>query len=265
MGLAIDTVLGAGVAGSTFGAVTVAQGDSLTVRQFPAGASATLDFIGTQGTAATPVRITSPMLHDQVRGITFTPNGNPAGYVLPRDTGQPPVAGDTLAVGATVPASDTAAVALGIYYSNLPGANARLHSWGDISGIIRNIKPLEVDVPAAAAAGSWQQVGITTTENLLKAGTDYAVLGYVLSANATVVGVVGSDTSNLKVCGPGQASSIDLSAYFVEISERMGTPHIPVINADNANNTSVVIAQGVVGVANTVQLVLAELSQTVTP
>lgn len=261
MGLAIDTVLGNVTNSAALTPVTLAVGDSGTVRSFPTGSNTTLEFIAYQSTVAGALRITSPMLHDNVRGISYEPSESPASFLMPQDTGQPLVSQDTLLIQASNAAAGVTNVGLGIYYQNLSGQAARLHSWGDISGLIKNIRPLEVSVTSNATPGQWEDTVITATEDLLHANQDYAVLGYTTSAALTVIGIKGQETGNLRVCGPGATSTLDITDYFVTMSQRMGTPHIPVFNSANKNNTYVSVASDTASQAANVQLILAELTQ----
>jgi hypothetical protein len=258
---AIDTVVGTATNPSTtFTAVAFNTGDSGVVRNFAQTDTAVLERVTRVGTTSGSVRIISPLLHDNVRGLTFTSPETPLVYALPQARGQQLRAQDTITVQVTGGTAETDLVALSIYYSNLPGATARLHSWADIQPLIAYIKPLEVDVTNSATKGAWTDTVITTTENLLKANTDYAVLGYLTDTVQAMVGVKGSETGNLRVCGPGTTSSDDTSNFFVEWSNREGTPHIPVINAANAGSTYVSTCDTAASSTPKVQLILAQLS-----
>jgi hypothetical protein len=93
------------------------------------------------------------------------------------------------------------------------------------------------------------------------------VLGYQCSAAIDVVGFKGSATGNLRVCGPGASSTLDITEYFVAMSELNNTPYIPVFNSDDRTACYVsafnhaAVAAGV----DHVYLILAELITTVTP
>ena len=265
MGIAIETIAG-GIVGAqaALTAVTMANGDSNRVRSFPTTARAVLEQIMYQATTRGSLQVSSPMFHDPVRGIRLTPGQSPAQFLLPRETGQPLVTGDTLTIELSgCLAAETDVVALSIYYQDLPGTAARLHSWGDIAAIVKSIKPVEVDVAAPAAANAWSDTLINATEDLLHAHTDYAVLGYILDVAGCAVGIRGQDTGNLRICGPAVVTEIDTSDYFVRMSDLFQTPHIPVINADNKGSTFVSVIQGTALAAQKVQLILAELSQPV--
>lgn len=262
---AMDTILvdvhNAGGAAIGFTAATAATGDSLVVRNYPLTSYARLEAVSVQSSGTRAARVTSPMLHDNVTGMTWYFSEEPAAILLPRDTGQPLVSGDTLAAYLDAAATSDSVATLHVYYDSLPGASARLHSWGDISGIIKSIKALEVDITTNATIGQWSDTVITTTENQLHAKTDYAVLGYVASVAVVAVGIKGQETGNLRVCGPGQTATIDTTEYFITMSNRHGTPHIPVINADNRGSVYVSAAANTTAVASKITLILAELSQ----
>lgn len=260
----IDTVLASVSAVSVVTAATVATGDSATVRSFAPPATARLLDVITAATGAGDgiVRITSPYLHDTTRGITLTSKAlNPIAN-LPRAVSQPLSSQDTLALSAQSPASTSSVqlFALLNYYSDLGASDARLHSLGDFSGSVVDIKPVEVDCTANATPGQWTDAVITTTENLLKANTDYAVLGFVTDVNVGVVAIKGQDTGSLRIGSSGAQQSFYTRECFVTLAEQTGLPLIPVINAANANNTYVSVADAAASTAVKVQVILAELA-----
>jgi hypothetical protein len=258
---AIDTVVGhAANPSTTFTGVTFNSGDSGAVRSFNPTDSCWLERITRSGTTSGAARVLSPLLHDNVRGITFTSPESPAVHLMPRGHGQRVYPQDTLTVQVTGGTGETDLVALSLYYTNLPGATARLHNWADINPLIAFIKPIEVDVTNSATIGIWTDTLINTTEALLKANTDYAILGYVTDTVQCMVGVKGSETGNLRVCGPGTTASDDTSDYFVAWSDREGTPHIPVVNAANIGAIYVSTCDTVASSTPKIQLVAAQLS-----
>lgn len=266
---AIDTVAffaTAGAASAFPTALAAAPGDSLSIRNFPAGQTAALTSIMYDAGGSERFRIASANMHDNETGITFEPAETPAQFLLPQDASVAMYAGDTPSLYGGIAAAGTIAGALQVYYSQLPGIAARLHSWGDIAGNVRYYKSVEVDL-AAVAVGAWTDTLITTTEDQLHAGKDYAVLGYQCSEALTVVGVKGSATGNLRVCGPGASSTLDITEYFVYMSESQKMPYIPVFNSDdrNAFYVSAFNHAAVAGAAAHVYLILAELINTVTP
>lgn len=266
---AIDTVAffsTQGAASAFPTALGAAPGDSLSIRNFPAGASATLESLIYSAGGGERVRVVSPNLHDNQTGLTFEPAEVPAAFLIPGPLSVNLQANDTLTVQGGIAAAGTIAGALGIYYSQLPGISARLHMWGDISGNIRYVKSVEVD-SGAIAVGAWTDTLITVTENQLHANKDYAVLGYQCSAAIDVVGVKGSATGNLRVCGPGASSTLDITEYFIYMSEENNIPYIPVFNSDDRFAFYVSAFNHVAVGAGTdhVYLILAELINPVVP
>lgn len=257
----IDTVLAEVTNSAALTPVTVANGDSLTVRSFAPPAQAFLDDVVIKGGQATTARLLSPYLHDTTRGITFTTAQAPSTRLVPRYTSQPLASQDNMVLQGNSGAANSSLFALINYYTDLGASDARLYMPGDVTGLITEVKPVEVDCAASATIGQWTDTLITTTENLLKANTDYAVLGYVVDVACGVVGLKGQDTGSLRICGPGSVLTYDTAEYFLQKSLDTGRPYVPVINAANANNTSVSVADNAASTAVKVQLILGELSR----
>ena len=256
----MDTILAQVTNSAAVIAATVAAGDTLTVRNFQAPSEGLLEGITVKGGQATTVRILSPYFHDTTRGITYITAQAPTERTIPRQAPQRLVAQDVLQLQGNSGAANSSIFALHNYYTDLGASGARLHSWGDIAGLIAEIKPVEVDCTASATIGAWSDTAVTATENLLKANTDYAVLGYMLDVAVGVIAIKGQDTGNLRCGAPGSVLTDTSSEYFIRQTEETGRPHIPVINAANVNNTVVSVADNAASTAVRVQLILAELS-----
>lgn len=262
MGLALDTVLGEVTDSPSLAEITVANGNSTTVRAFNSPGSARLESIFLKGTGSPKVQIKSPLLHDDVRGIEYASSRSPAAFLMPPSVGQLLRSQDTLTVSATSGASGSTALAYTTYYSDYAGVNANLHDWGDISGMIEDVKPVYVSLTASATIGQYNDRKITTSEDLLKANRWYALLGYVVDTACLAVSFSGPDTGNLRVSGPGQTDTSDQTQYFISQSNHHGTPHIPVFNSANKDTTYVSVADNVASTAVGVYLTLALLSPT---
>ena len=263
---AIDTLLfdvhNTATSAASLTAATVSNsGDSTQVRVFPGTAYGDIFAAILQGTSPPRIlQVRSPLMHDNTRGLEWETNEAPAQFLFPPQAAQQVQPGDTLTVSMDAAASSDTIAALSMYYSSLPGVSARLASWGDIAGSVKSIKPVEVDVTSSATIGAWVDTLITTTENLLHANSDYAVLGFEASAALGVVGVKGQETGNLRICCPGSATTQDITNYFVLLSDRHQRPMIPVFNGFNAPAYYVSCAANTASVASKVQLILAELS-----
>lgn len=255
----VDTVLTKVTNSTALVGVTVAAGDSLTVRSFQSPAQAFLDDIFIKGGQDVIARLTSPNLHDTTRGITVTTAQAPSERTLPRQISQMLTSQDNLVLQANSGGANSSVVALQNYYQGAEASNARLASLGDIQGNVKCLKPLEVDCTASATIGAWADTLITATENLLAANKDYAVLGYIVDVACAAVAVKGQDTGNLRIGAPGSVLSFVTSEYFIDKANDTGRPYIPIINAANASNTSVSVADNAASTAVIVQLILAEL------
>lgn len=262
MGLAFDSILVAATNPGAGGAVgtTASSGDPLSVRNFNPPDTAYLENIIRMGTAAGFVQVQSPLLHDNVFGIRVTPAESPSVFSLPAELTQGLQAQDTFIVTISGGGAELDIAVLQLYYTNLPGVAARLHSRGDIAGNVKYVKPIRVAVTSSATVGAWVDTVITTTENLLHANKDYAVLGVMTNAALGAIGIKGIDTGNLRCVSPGSTQEFPTSDYFAVMSDRTGRPHIPVFNAANANGTFVSVCAATASVAATVELICVELN-----
>jgi hypothetical protein len=260
---AIDTVF-ASVANpsGTFTAAVAAPGDSLSVRSFNFGSDyAYLEQILRRGATKGQARVRSPRLHDSSTGVIVDSAEVVHSLGLPQQAFQPLYPSDTLIAEVTGGAAETDGVGLCLYYSNLPGVAARLASWGDISGIIKSIKPFVTAVTASATIGNWVDTLVTTTDNQLHSDADYAVLGYATDVALGMVGIKGADTGNLRACGPGSTNNMATADWFVRWSQLSGYGAIPIFNANNRFATYVSVVDVAASTAANITLICAELSQ----
>lgn len=263
---AIDTIASfQTTVNSTFAAGVMATGDSATIRNFPQTSKARL-IAAFYDDVTTPLawRVRSPLLHDNVRGIQFNPGAAAPSNLFGQYAQQLLQPQDTLTFElSTAAATGKALGAVSVYYDQLPGAMARLYAPGDIVPLIENIKPVVVAIGSGAnTAGIWFDAVITTTENLLHANTDYAVLGASLDVAVAAIAVKGIDTGNLRCAVPGGVNNPLAQDWFPRLSDVTGLPCIPVINAANAGSTFVsIISSAATAAASSLTLYLAELGR----
>lgn len=264
MGMALEIVdsFATNPGTTTPAATTAFPGDVFAVRNFNSPSQAHL--CAAWGAAATPglFRIRSPRLHDNVQGIRLRHDV----ASTPRDKlglygSQQLYAQDTLIVETTGGAAETDGVGYLVYYDDLPGAAARLHSVEDVAARGVNILTVEVAVGSGAAVGARATaVAFNVTEDLLIANTDYAVLGYETDATGLSIGLRGPDTGNLRLGGPATVETVETRDWFARLSKKLGKPCIPVINSANKSGTLVDDSQVVAGVAMNVTWILVELA-----
>ena len=236
MGLAVDTVLAFSTqaAASAFPtALAATTGDSLLVRGTVGESKGHIEaLIMASNAGGNKFRLASPLLHDNVTGLTFQPGENPAPFMIPPETSIEVSELDTLNVFGQCGAATTITMGLVIRYDNIRGQEANLHRWRDIKDDIKFIKSIEVSL-GAIAVGAWTDTALTTTENQLHADKSYAVLGYDVNPSVDIVGIKGIATGNLRFCGPGPNSSLDISSYYVNMALKEDKPYVPVFQAND--------------------------------
>jgi len=169
---------------------------------------------------------------------------------------------DTLTVelsGSAV-AGDIETACLLIYYEDLPGIAGRFIDRKTLQSRMVNIMTVENTLSLGIAGGWSGAEAINAEYDLFEANTDYALMGYLVSAECAAVRWRGSDTGNIGVGGPGDDSDQYLtSSWFVRLSEQYGLPLIPVFNSANKASIYVEGAQDENGVDVTVSSIFAQL------
>lgn len=263
MGYAVDTVQAfftAGAAAAFPTALAAAPGDSLIVRGTRGETKAKLIAAIYDAGGGQKFRIQSPLLHDNVTGLTFQPGEAPAAFLLPPESYVELNELDTLVLNGAIAAAGTVTAGLVIQYDDLRGTAADLYRWSDIGPDIKFVKSIEVSL-GAIAVGAWTDTLVTSTENQLHADKSYAVLGYNVNPAVDIVGVKGIATGNLRMCGPGPTSTLDISGYYVNMSLKHNIPFIPVFQANDrfAFNISTAHRAALAAGAAEVYLLVAEL------
>jgi hypothetical protein len=241
MGAAIEVISGGATNPSTtFTALTMSPSDSATVRNFPNGAHAVMLEQWAQGATAGDIRTRSPRLHDNVQGIRMQyaaslPVPLWAGYQREELYAQ-----DTLTLEITGGAAELDGFSSLIYYTDLPGTNARLYRWNEVQSRIVHTMCTEVQLTTGGTAFQYGgATAINATFDQFKANTDYAILGYLTNTAIMTVTVKSADFGNLRVGGPGTNNKIETRDWFIRLSDTSGMPCIPVFNSANKANTIV--------------------------
>lgn len=261
MGLALVSEVGHAVApGAAFAALTVNTGDTFTVPNFNQGSPAYLVAGFSVSVGAGTYRIRSPRLHDQVQGIRMQRLASYSAFLTPPGPLQPLYPSDVLTEEVTGDAANNAIAGHLNFFQDLPGVSARLHSWPEIASAIRNVITQEVDPTTGATNGDYGAGrAINADFDVLKAGVDYALLGFTSEQSNIVVGITGPDLGNQRIALPVGTTSPRSARYFIDLAQETGLPLIPVINANNKGVTQVSACQNAAAGAVNVGLVLAEL------
>lgn len=265
------------LAGGAFEALAACSGDSLSIIDYPDGNSAYVEeVISGNSTQKMEVAIFSPRFGDNQYGLRlqhmFNPtlsgaDGDPQ-LLLPRVLDIPVYSTDLLNVQVNAAnAAGNAVVVLQLYYENIQGAGQRLATWEQIknltyqsvAGTTRTLA-IEVTVTPGATNNYGTAVALNANDDRLQADFDYALLGFTVDQPSTSFGIKGPDTGFYRIPMPGHWDARHTADWFVQASKWRGTPHIPVINA---NNKAVTFLDGLSSAnagATKVSLILAQLS-----
>ena len=264
MPLAMELVSGQATApGATLTGLTMAAGNSLTVRFANPTSDVRLVQLWANNNAAGIFRIRSPKLHDNVQGIRYRIQATDPIPVLCWGSWQKLTPQDTLIaeISGTATGGQIETGHMLIWYADLPGSNARLANWTDIVSRIVNILTVEVAITPGVTGGYSGQVAINSTFDLLQANTDYALLGGTVDARCGAVRVTGPDFANFGVGFPGITVDRSITAqWFANLNEQLGVPTIPIFNSANKAGTLVDIVQNQAGTSVNVDLVVAQLA-----
>jgi len=269
MGVALEVILAGkqGLTGGAFEALTPGTGDTFSIRAFPDQADAVIEEIWGLDTASpAQLSIRSPRLHDQVRGLRLAvPDGSATGahaeepnLLIPGHLTVPVYSSDALTVEVLGTAADDVLFAFLVRYSDLRGAEARLHSWEEIRRRLHTVLGVLVQ-PTNGNGDYGTPVTLDSVDDRLKANTDYAVLGALVDTPTTLVAIAGPDTSNYRIGLPGKVEPTVGGDWFVRLDQKYGLPHIPVINANNKGSTLVYTADATTGASPNVTLILGQL------
>jgi hypothetical protein len=249
--------------GASITAMTAQAPGSLTIRNTPFQADVRLVSMWAYQNVAGIFRVHSPRMHDNVDGIRQQVLATTATPMLPARPVQKLFPQDALIAentGSGVGGQIEIGMLL-VYYSELPGVNARFITPDELMRRGVNYAGVEIDTTPGVAGGWSGASALNKTRDFLKANTDYAIVGYTLSAAAAGIAIVGPDTGNLYVGGPAQTPEFELlQEWFVRISRVMQTALIPVVNSANKAGTTLYIAQNQAGTAVNVSLTLVELA-----
>ncbi len=263
MGKALELITGFVTAPSTtFTALTLATGNSLTVRSHPFEARASIIQAWADVQAAGALRIRSPRMHDQVQGIRLDTVASEVVPLLPRGAMQPVFPQDDLTVDLTGSATggDIETACMLIYYSDLPGIDGRLMFPAEVMPRIRHLVSVENTLALGTAGGYSGEEAIDAEFDLLRANTDYAILGYLVDVECAAVRWRGPFSGNLGLGGPGVETKREMTRdWFVRLSMDYDLPLIPVFNAADKSNVLIDGAQDENGTDTTVTTLLAQL------
>lgn len=253
-------VTAAAVAGT---AGTVFTGDSLTVKNSRAGSRISLLALTTHLQAPGFFQLVYPSAHDTTRGFRGIAPGVTTANIFPPGVSTSLVPQDLISatIGEAGTVGDIAQGVLTLWYEDMPGQAARLITNDDLANRMQRLLTVQFSI-TAGATGNWTaSETLNADSDLLKANTDYAVLGGGAEFDITGFAVSGPDTGNARVFIPCSLSGFGMQCgWFTELGFQFGLATIPVVNSANKGATNIVVTDDENGAATRCFLNLAELS-----
>lgn len=265
-GPALDTISSFGTAiGATLAATTIAAGDSFQIKNAPLNSDVFLLNFWVDAQLAGIARIRSPKLHDNTDAIRTRTRINCLEPLIP--WGQPqrlwPQDTEVVELAGSVTGGDIESVIQLVFYADLPGQAARLIDAGTLKQRIKHYFGNRLAITVGSTAAYTGARAINADQDLLKANTDYAVLGMTTDLRVGAICLRGPDTGNLRISVPGGADVQDAMSryarFFRDLAVAYGLPLIPVINSANKGGTQIDVVGDENGGTSNVTLWLAEL------
>ncbi len=264
MGKAMEVITGFVTApGATLTAFTLAAGNSLTIRSAKEGSMVHLLNAWVDAQATGVLRVFSPRIHDAQNAIRLQTVVSEVQPLLPMYFKQPLFPTDVLTaqLSGSAVAGDIETAALLVYYSDLPGADARFIDTAELNKRGVHIIAVENSLALGTAGGYSGEEAISAEFDIFKANTDYALVGYQVSVECAVVGWRGTDTGNLRVGGPGSETDKSITgSWFIRLSDFSGLPLIPVFNSNNRGSILLDGVQDENGTDTTVSSIFVQLA-----
>ena len=240
LGVAVEVLTGfVTAAGTTPTAVTMATNNTLTIRGVDSTKQCLLISAWADSQAAGVLDVRSPRMHDNVVGWQSGIVASVVQPLYPLTWQQRLYPQDTLTATLTgsATAGDIETMSLLLWYEDVPGVAARFMNLADLRRLGQNIIGVQNTLALGTAGGYSGQQAINTTNDQFKANTDYAIIGYVCSAECATIRYTGADTGNLGIGGPGCDDMKDITAnWFERLSLATSKPLIPVFNSANKSN-----------------------------
>lgn len=219
--------------GAALTGVTANSGDTFNVRNMNSG-NGYLEAVWAQSASAGAVRVRSNRMHDAAQAIRYRVAANVIRELTPFAAEQQVFSQDALTVEQSGGGAETDSVSLLMYYDDVAAVGQRLASWDQVKGRVVNLLTQEVAIGGPATAGDWSAgTVLNATFDTLKAGRDYAWLGYVTDTACNAIALRGSDTGNVRVGGPGPTEPLETRDWFIRLSQQTGRPLIPIFNMAN--------------------------------
>jgi hypothetical protein len=245
----------ASATGGTFAdTLTANSGDSLSIANFVNGGARLTHAWGIDSASVAELAWTFTRydsVHDQQRGLrvqipSLTPGG--AGNVAAHTLFKPPFkldvfSGDNGTLTVTSTAADALLVSWLTEYDDLPGTRAMFASWDQVQALKATVIGLNQLPVASATKGAYGATrALNADDTRLSADKYYAILGVTVQTQVTTIALQSTTWGGQTIGIPSGALDLDNNMWFVTESIASGKPLIPIINANDAGNVLVKVA-----------------------
>lgn len=263
---AMELVSGNVLDAGTLIALTPLEGNSFTMRNTPDG---TFIRLLQAWVSEEPINhygelvIRSPLMHDNIRGISLLEGGASNRPLLNNFVRQNLVTQDTLTIEA-LGGAGAAALTFGcllIYYEDLIGVSGHFITADELLARSVALTTVENTITATDTGQYTGAEPINAESDLLKPNTEYALIGYVSNITCAAIRYRASSWGNLGLGGPVPSDAPHVtSQFFTTLSLQTGLPLIPVFNSAERANVLVDVVQDEAAAAVPMVTYLAQLS-----
>lgn len=221
-------------------------GDSLNVRFAVPNSKVRLLNLSVNKQTAGFVQLIHPSGNDSTRDIRYADQATNPLPLLPTPSVEymQPQELISVTIGGSATAGDFEQGALWLWYENSPGLVGRFMMPAEVETARIRMVTVQGSIAAGAGGGWTGAEAINADSDLLRANTDYAILGGVVQTRCNAIGIRAPDWSNMRVGWPGNATRADLTAsWFGDWSSRLGIPLIPVFNSANKGGIQIDVGQ----------------------
>lgn len=244
--------------------VTMFGEDSNVIRNYPDNANAWLLGTWNQSHDTGSFEIRAPSMHDNVNGIQgLALSTEVLRYMfLGKMQYMKNMQNTIIMLEGNSGAGEYSVIALLIYYEQLKASEGNYITYDQFKGKSKQIMSMTHSLTPASTINYTDGEVITTDQDQFKAGKKYAFLGFKALGNDEIVSFClrSSDTGNLRIGQPaGYGAHYSEDLFYLDIAMKSGLPVIPVISAENADNTYLDLAANVATSAKNFYSYWAEL------
>jgi hypothetical protein len=274
----LNTASKASTTGGTFAdTLTANSGDSLAIPNFVNGGARILKMWGIDSTSVAELALTYSRVdtvHDPQFGIRFNiPSlfpggaGKPAAHTLIKEPMAIPVfSGDTGVMTVTTTAGDGILVSWLTEYDDLPGTAGSFASWEQVLALRETTIGLRCAPVASGTVGAYgTQRALNADDTRLTGGKYYAILGWTVQTPVCTVALQATNWGNNRIGLPQGSLDLRTDMGFVELSQALRKPLIPIINGYDAGNVLLSVADDAASTSPKVDVLMYQLSSNPLP